>query len=227
MSRRVLFFVVGVGLMAPMSALAQEKKDPATPPAAKPPADKPGAENPPAPTAPPAGMPPGELTPEMKAAMEAIMPGLAHQKLAKLAGDWTVKVKLTAPGAPPEESEASSKIMMVLDGRFLHEDYTGTMMGMPFRSNHVLGYNNGSKKYEGTWVYSMGTSIMNLKGASTDDGKTITCEATFDNESGVRETMTITYKFADDDHFTVSLDAGKMPDGTAGPVMEMAYTRKK
>lgn len=208
-------FVLLVMAFAPLSAFAQEKSAP-----------EPKAQEKPAATPkPPEGA--GEMSPEMQAAMAAMMPGPAHQKLAKLAGDWTVKAKLTMAGQPPEETEATSRIMVVLEGRFLHEDYSGTMMGMPFRSTHVLGFNNGSKKYEGMWAYSMGTGLMILSGTSPDDGKTIKCDASFDNEVGVRETMTVTYAIADDDHFTVSLGGGKMPDGSPGPTMEMAYTRKK
>jgi hypothetical protein len=176
----------------------------------------------------PAGAPAGEMSPEMEAAMKAMTPGPPHQKLAKLAGNWTAKSKLIHdPSAPAEETECTAKLAMDMDGRFLVEEFTGTMMGMPFTSTKLLGYNNGSKKYEGVWRYTLGTGIMTLSGTSDDGGKTIKCDASFDNEIGVRETITITYKFLDDDHFTVQMAAGKMPDGTPGPVMEVSYTRKK
>ena len=35
----------------------------------------------------------GEMSPKMKAAMAAMMPGPAHAKLGKLAGEWTTKSK--------------------------------------------------------------------------------------------------------------------------------------
>jgi len=47
------------------------------------------------------------------------------------------------------------------------------------------------------------------------------------NEAGGVIDDLIVYKFADDDHFTVVLDGGKMPDGSPGPVMNAEYTRKK
>jgi hypothetical protein len=137
-----------------------------------------------------------------------------------------MKSKLSVPGQPPGETEGTSKIVVVLDGRFIRQEDSGTMMGMPFRSAKLLGYNNGSKKYEAVWLYTLGTNMMTMTGTSDDDGKTVKCNASFDNEMGVKETLNVTYKFIDDDHFTTILDGGKMPDGSPGPVMEMAYTRK-
>ena len=50
--------------------------------------------------------------------------------------------------------------------------------------------------------------------------------ATFANEIGIQETMILTCRFTDDDHFTVILETGKMPDSvyfswcrSARPVM--------
>lgn len=209
-THRVLVSVLLIGLVA-STAWAQDK--PATPPKGE---DRPAAQD-----------PHGEMSPEMKAAMAAMQPGPAHEKLAKLAGDWTVLSKLTMPGAPAEETTGAARIVVVMGGRFIHEEATGTMHGMEFSSAKLLGYNNGSKKYEGIWTYTMGTAIMSLNGTSDDDGKTVKCTATWDNEIGVKESMTITYRFTDDDHFSIAMDAGKMPDGSAGPVLELAYTRKK
>ena len=66
-----------------------------------------------------------------------------------------------------------------------------------------------------------------MTGASEDEGKTIKFTASFENEIGVKETFNITYRMADDDHFSIVLDGGKMPDGSPGPTMETTYTRKK
>lgn len=170
---------------------------------------------------------PAMSTAEMQRAMTAMMPGPAHEKLGKLVGEWTTSSKMSIAGMPPEESQGTSILTTRLDGRFLHEEFTGTMMGMPMKSSKLIGHNNGSNKYEAVWVYSMGTGMMTMTGSSPDEGKTIKFTAAFDNEVGIKETMNITYTFADADHFTVSLEAGKMPDGSPGPVMETKYTRKK
>lgn len=232
MLRRIVFaLLVGLCLMlSPAASFAQEKKkDQPTPPAKpddKPKADKPGDK--PKGEGKPGDPHGGMSAEEMAEMMKMMLPGPAHQKLAKYVGDWNVKSTMThGPGAPSEATEGTSKIDMVLDGRFFHEEKAGTMMDMPMKSAHLLGYNNGSKKYEGVWMYTMGTGMMMLSGESKDGGKTVVCTATFDNEMGIKESMAITYTFTDDDHFSWKLDAGKMPDGSPGPVMEAHYTRKK
>ena len=101
------------------------------------------------------------------------------------------------------------------------------MMGMPFKSAKLIGYNKGSKKYEAVWTYTLGTGMMMMNGTSDDDGKTIKYTASFDNEVGAKETLNATSRFLDDDHFTVVLDCGKTPDGSPGPTMEATYTRTK
>jgi hypothetical protein len=209
-TRRLLGSLLTLGLLLPATTSAQDK--PPTPPKAD---DKPAMPG------------EGEMSPEMKAAMEAMQPGPAHAKLAKLAGEWTTSAKLAMAGAPGEETAGTSKITVVMGGRFIHEESAGMMHGMQYQSAKLMGYNNGSKKYEAVWTYTMGTGMMTMTGASTDDGKTITFNAAWDNEIGVKETATITYKMTDDDHFTVTLAAGDMPDGSAGPKMEVVYTRKK
>ena len=226
--RTLIAVTLGLGLLqAPATALSQEKKDPpkaeAGKPAAGPEVKKPAG----AAETKPAGGPQGEMSPEMQAAMQAMMPGPAHQRLAKLAGEWTSKSKLAIHGAPREETEGTAKITVVMDGRFIHQEDSGTTMGMPFTSAKLMGYNNGSKKYEAVWTYTLGTNMMNMTGTSAYEGKTIKFSSSFDNEVGVKETFNITYKIADDDHFAIVLDGGKMPDGSPGPTMETTYTRKK
>ncbi|MBI1826995.1 MAG: DUF1579 family protein [Planctomycetes bacterium] len=195
------------------------------PAAAKPGADHPSAGKPSA-DHPGAGKP-GEMSPEMKAHMEVMMPGPEHQKLAKYAGSWTFKSTMTRAGAPPEETDGAADLDMAFEGRFLHEHNKGTMMGMPFEGGKLVGFNRGSKKYEAVWAYTMGTGILTMNGASDDGGKTIKFSAAFDNEVGAHETFNVTYTFTDDDHFTVKMDGGKMPDGSAAPTLDVKYSRKK
>ena len=162
---------------------------------------------------------------DMQKMMQAIMPGPMHERLARLAGEWTTASTLTVAGMPPEETVGSAKIMMVLDGRFVHEDMQETMMGQPVRASHLWGYNNGSKKFESVWAYTMSTGLMTMTGETKDDGRTIQWTAQFDNESGIRETLTVTHTFVSENEFSVELVGGKMPDGSDGPRMKTTYKR--
>lgn len=159
--------------------------------------------------------------------MAAMMPGPAHKQLAKYVREFTSASKfIMDPAAPAEESAGTSKVSMVMEGRFMLQEDSGTMMGMPYTSLKLAGYNNGSKQYEATWVYTMSTGTMNMTGTASADGKTINWTATFDNEMGAREPLEVVTKFIDDDRFAVILKATG-PDGKGGPIMETTYTRKK
>src|SRR5262249_52822265 len=103
------------------------------------------------------GMPSAE---DMKRMEDAAKPGPPHAMLAKPAGDWTTVSKWRmAPEAPWMESTGTAKRTMILDGRYLHEEVSGSME-MPgpdgkmqkhdFHGAGVFGYNNISKQYEGS-----------------------------------------------------------------------------
>jgi hypothetical protein len=164
---------------------------------------------------------------KMAAPMASIMPGPAQQKLAKLVGEWTTVTKFTAPDIPkPDETTGTAKLSMVLGGRFLHEENSGTMMGQPYSGARLTGYNNDAKQYEASWTWTMSTAILRMAGKSNDDGKTINFDASFAGANGEDTRMTVIVKVIDDDHFTVDIN-GKYPDGSAGPRLETTYTRKK
>jgi hypothetical protein len=162
----------------------------------------------------------------MQEAMKAAMPGPVHEQLAKYAGEYTTTTKMwMQANGEPTESHGKAKLQMVLGGRFLHEESTGSMMGRPYDAVRILGYNNANKRYEGIWSYTMSTGLMTLHGTSKDDGKTIDWQTSFTDTRGQNEMQAIT-RFVDEDHLVMELIA-KMPDGSPGPRFETTYTRKK
>jgi hypothetical protein len=161
---------------------------------------------------------------EREAAMAAALPGPVHKELAKLAGEYTTVAKFTPqPGAPAMESKGTAKITVILEGRFLSEENTGSMVGVPLRGLRLTGYNSGTRQYEGCWLYTMATGIMSLTGTSKDEGRTIDWVATYTDPQGQKQTLHILNRHLDDDHFVVVL---KTPN-EKGPVLETTYSRKK
>jgi hypothetical protein len=62
-------------------------------------------------------------------------PGEPHKLFASLAGSWTTKNKeWMEPGKPPVESTGSVEMKMLLDGRYLQQEFTGNMMGNPIQA---------------------------------------------------------------------------------------------
>jgi hypothetical protein len=112
----------------------------------------------------------GEM--DMAAWMEIGQTGPEHAALAKIAGDWTSEVKSwMQPGADPMVSKGKSTYKVVMDGRYIRQDYQGDMMGTPFTGVGFLAYNRGTGKYESIWMDSMSTGIMHSIGTETEKGK--------------------------------------------------------
>ncbi len=102
-------------------------------------------------------------------------PGEPHKLFATLAGSWTTTTKeWMEPGKPPTESTGTAEMKMVLDGRFLQQEFTSQMMGQPFSGIGIDGYDNLRKRYVTTWIDTWGTGIFQMEGTASADGKTIT-----------------------------------------------------
>ena len=167
-----------------------------------------------------------------KAMMEAwtkyMTPGEAHKKLATMAGTWDTSAKMwMQPGAPASESKGTSVNTMVLGGRYLEQRYEGTMMDQPFTGIGYSGYDNGTKKYVGTWMDSMGTGIMTTTGKEEGANKMAFTGEMDDFMTGKKAHFKQTVTFVDNDHHTFEMWG---PDPTTGKqykVLEIHYTRRK
>lgn len=172
-----------------------------------------------------------EMSAEQKAAMEAMMkaatPGDAHKKLSSMVGTWDAKVTMwMEPGKPPSVSNGTSNNKWVLGGRWIQQDFTGSMMGRPFSGIGYSGYDNVKKQYVGTWMDDMSTSMMLSTGNASSD-KTWEFSATVDDPvtgkpAAIKEKVT----YVDDDHHLFEM-WGPTPDGKMYKMMEINYTRKK
>lgn len=170
--------------------------------------------------------------PDEKAMMEAMekasTPGKQHKQLASMAGTFDAKVKMwMQPGAPPQESTGTMENKSVMGGRYLQQDYVGTMMGQPFSGSGMAGYDNVTHKYQWTWADSMGTAIVMMSGTASKDGKAINTAGSMPDpmtgkSTPMKEKLTIT----DADHQTLEM-WGPGPDGKVVKMMEIEYTRKK
>jgi hypothetical protein len=125
----------------------------------------------------PTGGPGAESMEAMMARLEsARTPGLEHERLCKLAGEWklTVKIWMGGPSAAPMQTTGKSVIRPVLDGRFVQEE-TQYEMVMPtpdgkehrmmVKSLGLTGYDNFRKVYVSTWAHTDGTGILRMVGS--------------------------------------------------------------
>jgi hypothetical protein len=153
-------------------------------------------------------------------------PGEPHKLFATLAGSWTTTNKeWMEPGKPPTESTGTAEMKMLLDGRFLYQEFTGNMMGQPFSGVGIDAYDNMTKKYMTAWMDTMGTGIFMMEGTASADGKTITLRGSHPEPGGGKMTHRAVWKIVDNNTQTFDM-YGAHHGGKEMKVLEITYTRK-
>ena len=154
-------------------------------------------------------------------------PGEPHKLLAKLEGNWTTRSRgWMEPDKPPVESTGTCEQRIILDGRYLRQEYAGDIMGQPYTGINLLGYNNHTMKYESVWLDTMNTALYYFVGTASPDGRIITQECSYDDPvSGPSVWRTVT-KFKDDN--TYEFETFLTPKGgKEEKMMEMTIERKE
>lgn len=143
------------------------------------PADKPkmpgtGKDMPKMPTDLPPGMTPEDMK-DMQVCIEAATPGPMHAFLAQGVGTWKGRTQMwMKPGSEPMVCETVDVRTPMMDGRFIKTEVKSDMGDMgPFTGFGIVGFDNVSQKFVGTWIDNFGTGIANGTGARSSDGKTM------------------------------------------------------
>jgi uncharacterized protein DUF1579 len=153
-------------------------------------------------------------------------PGEPHKLFESLAGSWTTATKeWMEPGKPPMESTGSVEMKMVLDGRFLQQDFSGNMMGQPYSGVGISGYDNLRKRYVTTWMDTMSTGMFTMEGTASADGKIITLRGQHAEPGGGHMTHRAVWTIVDNNTQTFDM-FGAHAGGKETKMMEITYTRK-
>lgn len=146
----------------------------------------------------------------------------AQQKfLAKRAGSYTRVIKFMGQ---PGEWKGTSKISVILGGRFIMEENHDTVMGRPVEGMRILGYDDSSKNYELISMYTMSTGITKFTGTSNDGGRTVEYSTISSEPQG--QVLHALIRQVNEDEFVVTLSAPGS-DGKFKPFQETTYTRVK
>ena len=166
----------------------------------------------------------------MKKWAEVSTPGEGHKTLEQFVGKWDTISRAwgEGPGKPPSESKGSCETKWILDGRFLLEESAGQMMGMPYKSMNMIGFDNYKKKYIMSYADSLGTAIYTGEGKLDPSNKVMTSFGkmddflTGDRDKPVKYVMRIISK---DKHvFEIYDEVGSPNEYKA---LEITYTRKQ
>jgi len=164
--------------------------------------------------------------PDMAAYMAAATPGEHHATLAKLAGNWNVTSTMWMdPAAPPMESTGTAVKTMLMDGRYLQEEYSSNFMGMPFNGMGITGYDNVTEQFTGVWFDNMSTMVMGFTGSFDAENNAIVCSADYMDAVSKEMTSTrmVTTLVSEDEHLFEYFSPG--PDGGEVKSMVMVYKR--
>jgi len=147
--------------------------------------------------------------------------------LAKRAGEYTRTIQfLGQQGAAAEPSTGTSKISVILNGRFIQEQNEDVVFGRPVTGMRFYGYNTASKQYESVSLYTGSNAILMLTGSSSDGGRTVDYTGMTDSASGARSTLHARLRQVDDDQFVLTMSIVGA-DGKETPFNEITYKRKK
>lgn len=107
----------------------------------------------------------------LKKMMEMAAPGPAHQEILSRAGTWDVDYKYRwSPDAPWTTAQGTVTSKPVLGGRYLMEEHSMEMMGMPMSGLLFLGFDNSTQEYTSLWMDTSSTWWVEARGKKSADG---------------------------------------------------------
>ncbi len=157
-------------------------------------------------------------------------PGPEHKMLAAMSGTWEAKVKFWMdPSKPPQESTGTMVKKMILDGRFMQENYkdNGEMFGKPFLGQGLVGYDAPKKKFVMAWADSMSTTLSISHGTYDESAKTITFRGEEEIPGMGKFKTRDVLKIVSTDMQHMEMFREPEGSGKEFKVLEIHYTRKK
>lgn len=90
-----------------------------------------------------------------------------HAQLARMVGAWTGTTKVWfGQDVLGDESPVKGTMKLILDGRFILHEYTGSLGGKPLEGLAIYGYHLALGKIQSAWIDSFhnGSAIMFSEG---------------------------------------------------------------
>ena len=157
-------------------------------------------------------------------------PTAEHKILAADAGSWdaTIKSFVTGPGGDPVVTKGTEVNTVLPGGLWVVSKFEGSLGDLKFEGRGQFGYDLAKKKYVGTWIDSVSTSLSVLEGSYDAKSRTMTYVGDgYDPESKSRYTQKMVTTRKDDGTrvFTLFMKLDGSDDDIK--VMEVAYTKRK
>ena len=103
--------------------------------------------------------------------MELATPGTEHTEFQKAAGEWKMEMEFDWTGSGTfEKTTANTVCKPILGGRYMYEDVSFEMMGMPVTGVSIMGYDKLKGEYISLWMDTMSTWWISSRGKKNADG---------------------------------------------------------
>ena len=111
-------------------------------------------------------------------------PTQEHDWLQKFIGEWTTESKATMGAGQPPIQCSGTLTSRKLGGFWVLNEMKGEWAGDPMTGIQTIGYDEGKKKYVGTWVDSATAFMWQYEGNVDASGKMLTLDADGPNFMG-------------------------------------------
>lgn len=174
---------------------------------------------------------PEEIQRLMARSMELGKPGPEHERLARLAGTWSLEAKIwPSPGAEPQVVHGSGTAAPILGGRFLVRRVTlgeGMFAG---ESMTIIGFDRRSEEYTLIELDTVGTYWITAAGPADASGSRAVLSGT-DDDPVFEHTQEYDFvlRFVDDDTWVTEIifkDDAHTGGGGPFKMVEMTARRR-
>jgi hypothetical protein len=176
---------------------------------------------------------PAAATPKSKSRspaelLELAGPGPEHERLARLKGDWSVKLQMP-PTNPSVTIEGNAATRSILGDRFLIIEGTVGQGEQATSMHYTLGFDRRHDEYTIVALDTYGTYFVTARGPAGEERHVMFGE---DNdpvmtEMGLKKKFAFVLQVADDDHFSVEIDFvdTRTPEEKLIPFAKYEFTR--
>lgn len=152
-----------------------------------------------------------------------------HKVLKKDVGVWEAEMKIwmEGPDKEPLVTKGVERARAVGD-YWVVSTFEGDMGGQPFVGHGQMGYDPAKKKFIGTWIDSMSTSLAQMDGTYDESTQELTMVMTMLDPATNKDTKAKTVsKYVDDNtrQFTMYMETPGVGDGWMKS-MEVTYKRQ-
>ncbi len=167
----------------------------------------------------------GATNPAKPTIRKSADPSEIRKVLLALAGRWMTSSKSWSVAGEPTVTPGTVDARLILDGRFLEQDFSSAMMSKPVNGIGILGYDDAKKKFVATWLDSRSNGIRRGECTLDATGKVLTINWSPTSRSAGSPVATTVIQRLESGSRRVSEFYEKGADGKDKQFMEIVYTK--